>query len=170
MKILETERLVLSELTLDDAEFIFELVNEPAYLRNIGDKGVRNLDGARAYLRNGPLASYRDHGYGVYRTALEDGTPIGICGLLKRDHLDAPDVGFAFLAAYRQQGYGYESASAVMTYGREVLGMDRILAAVSPHNAGSIRLLEKLGMRFERTIQMGDEGDVCQLFTTPPSS
>lgn len=165
MKILETERLILSELTLDDAGFILELVNEPAYMRNIGDKGVNNLDDARDYLRKGPIDSYQRHGHGLLRVALKDGTPIGTCGLLKRDNLEDADVGFAFLAAHRRRGYGYESASAAMKYGREVLGMKRIVAVVSPGNVGSIGLIEKLGLRLEGKVMMS-ETDECELFAT----
>ncbi len=163
MTTLETERLTLRELTLDDAEFILELVNEPAYRRFIGDKGVRNLEDARGYLRKGPLDSYQRFGHGLYLTSLKDGTKIGTCGLLKRDTLDDPDVGFAFLAAHHRQGYGFESAAAVMEHGRDVLGFRRIVAVVSPENAGSIGLLEKLGLRFERMIEFAQD-DVVRLF------
>ncbi len=168
VKILETDRLILRKLNLDDAEFILELVNEPAYLQGIGDKGVHNLEDARDYLRKGPLDSYRRFGHGLYLASLKDGSPVGTCGLLKRDHLDDPDVGFAFLADHHRQGYGFEAASAVMEHGRGVLGLKRIVGIVSPGNAGSIGLLEKLGMRFEGKVMMS-ETDECQLFATVDS-
>ena len=153
--VLETDRLVLSHFTLDDAAFIHELANEPSFLRFVGDRGVRTLDDARAYLRDSPLASYAQHGFGLFRTALKDGdVPIGMCGLLKRDELADVDVGFAFLERYVGRGYATESASAVMDYGYHVLGLDRIVAITSPDNHGSIRVLEKLGLQFEKTLDV----------------
>ncbi|MCG8435966.1 MAG: GNAT family N-acetyltransferase [Gammaproteobacteria bacterium] len=166
MSILETERLTLRELNIDDAAFILELVNDPDWLQYIGDKGVRNLDDARGYILNGPMASYRDHGFGLYMTELkDDGAPIGICGLLKRDNLDDPDVGFAFLPAFRGKGYAYEAAAAVMAYGEKTLGLNRIVAVTSSDNVLSIKLLEKLGLRFEKMIQFSaDDPDQSRLF------
>ncbi len=118
MKILETERLVLRRLTAGDAAFILELLNEPAFLENIGDRGARTLADARRYIARGPVASYRKFGFGLYLVELKDsGTPVGICGLLKRESLEDVDIGFAFLRRYWSQGYARESAAAVMHYG-----------------------------------------------------
>lgn len=161
MNVLETDRLVLRRLAPDDAELILELLNQPSYLRFIGDKGVRTLDDARDYIRQGPMAMYERFGFGLYLTVLKDeGVPIGLCGLLKRDSLDDVDVGFAFLPRFWSKGYAFESASAVMAYGRSVLGLERIVAITVPDNESSIRLLEKLGMRFERTIRWEDGAEV----------
>lgn len=153
MTVLSTERLTIRELTLDDAEFIFGLVNEPSWLEHIGDRGVRTLDDARGYLTNGPLAMYARHGYGLWRVERrEDGAVVGICGLLKRDTLPDADIGFAFLPAYWSQGYAREAARATLDHGFSALGMPRIAAIVSRHNAASIRLLERLGLRYERAL------------------
>ena len=129
MNILETERLTLRQMRVEDAEFIFELVNEAAFIRNIGDKGVRTLEDARNYILNGPVASYAKFGFGLYLVTLRaTGEAIGICGLLKRDSLEDVDVGFALLEKFRRKGFAYESAAAVMEYGRNELGLKRIVA------------------------------------------
>ena len=165
MTILETERLVIRKLSTDDAEFIVELLNQPSFLRYIGDKGVRDNVDAVQYIQTGPVASYERFGFGLYLVELkETGVPIGICGLLKRDSLPDVDVGFAFLPAYWSQGYALESAAAVMTYGREVLGLRRIVAITSPDNDASIRLLEKIGLRFEGMIKLSSDQSEVRLF------
>ncbi len=167
MIVLETARLTLRHLSIGDAEFILRLLNEPSFLRDIGDKGVRNLDDARQYILNGPVASYERNGFGLYLVELkDDGTPIGISGLVKRDTLPEPDIGFAFLPAYWSQGYAVESAAAVMTYAREVLGLTRIAAITSPDNNASEKLLGKIGLRFERMIKLSDDGDEAKLFAS----
>ncbi len=165
MIVCTTDRLVLRLLSVEDAEFILELLNEPSWLRFIGDKGVRTLDDARSYIATGPVAMYERHGFGLYVTERrEDGVPMGICGLIKRDWLDDVDIGFAFLPRYWGRGYAHEAAAAVMDYGRNVLGIGRIVAITSPDNATSARLLEKLGLRFDRMIQMRDDGTEDRLF------
>jgi RimJ/RimL family protein N-acetyltransferase len=151
MSVLETERLLLRELALDDAPFILTLLNEPSFLRYINDKNVRNLEDARQYMLNGPMASYARNGFGLYLVELKDSqTPIGLCGLLKREELPDPDIGFAFLPDFWGKGLAFESAAAVMNDARERLKHNRVLAVVKPGNDASIKLLEKLGMRFER--------------------
>lgn len=165
MIILETERLVLRQLTPEDAEFIVELLNEPAFIRNIGDKGVRTADDARLYILSGPVASYAKFGFGLYRVELkETAEPLGICGLLKRDSLDDVDIGFAFLEKFWAKGFAYESAAAVMEYGRGVLKISRIVAITSPDNEGSIRVLAKIGLRFEEMIRMPGSTEDTRLF------
>jgi [ribosomal protein S5]-alanine N-acetyltransferase len=161
---IETERLQLRPLTEADDTFIVSLLNDEAFLRFIGDRGVRTPAGARVYIRQGPVASYRRFGHGLLLVVLRDTqTPIGICGLLKRDTLQDVDVGFAFLPDYRGQGYGFESAAAVMEDGRASLGLGRIVAITDPENVASIRLLEKLGMRFERMIAPPDGSKALRL-------
>jgi RimJ/RimL family protein N-acetyltransferase len=163
--ILETERLALRKLSVNDAEFILELLNEPSFLKNIGDKGVRNQAGAAQYIRDGPMASYERFGFGLYRVELKDTeTPIGICGLLKRDSLPDVDVGFAFLPKYWAHGYAVESASAVMKHGRDVLGIGRIVAITAPDNHGSIKVLEKIGLKFEGLIRLSERESEVKLF------
>lgn len=167
MPILETERLSLRLLTTDDAPFILELLNDPAFLRFIGDKGVRTLEDARQYILQGPMESYEKLGFGLYLVALKGTSiPIGMCGLIKRDALEDVDIGFAFLPDYRASGYGFESALAVRDYGMNVLGLKRILAITNPDNAGSIRVLEKLGLKFDRLIRLTDESTEIRLYRT----
>jgi RimJ/RimL family protein N-acetyltransferase len=165
LTVIETDRLVLRRLSPDDAEFINELLNQPSFLRYIGDKEVRKRADAVRYIQTGPLASYERFGFGLYLVELkETGVPIGICGLLKRDSLPDVDIGFAFLPNFWSQGYAFESASAVMTYGRDVLGLRRIVAITSPDNDASIRLLEKIGLRFERLIKLSEDQSEVRLF------
>jgi [ribosomal protein S5]-alanine N-acetyltransferase len=152
---LETERLVLRQLTADDAEFILELLNEPDYIKNIADRGVRTAEDARKYIENGPAASYAKNGFGLFAVTLkESGVPIGMCGLIKRDFWDDIDIGYAFLERYRGKGYAYESASAIMDYGRKVLKIKRIVAFTTLDNDASIRVLEKIGLRFEKIMSV----------------
>jgi RimJ/RimL family protein N-acetyltransferase len=156
--------LALRQLELSDAAFILELLNEVEFLRFIGDKGVRDLDNAREYILKGPIDSYGRHGFGLYAACLGDGTPIGICGLVKREGLADVDVGFAFLSRHRSKGYAVESASAVLEHARRVLRLQRIVAISSPDNAASIAVLEKIGLKFERMIRLAEHSPELKLF------
>ena len=169
---LETERLTLRHLSPEtDAEFILRLLNEASFLQYIGDKGARTLDDARAYIRNGPMKSYEENGFGLYRVGLkENERAIGICGLIKRDTLPEPDIGFAFLPEYWNKGYAHESAAEVMRYARDILQLDRILAITSPDNEASGKLLGKIGLRFQRMIRLSEEADEVKLFSTDNDS
>jgi len=160
---LETSRLNLRPFTLEDAPFILRLLNEPSFLQHIGDKGVRDLEGARGYLTNGPLASYAKHGHGLMAVTLKaTGEAIGMCGLLKRDNLDHPDLGYAFLPEFWSKGYAQEAAEAALEHGAKVLGFQTLLAIVSQGNAASIKLLDKLGFAFTRLEAMyPDEPEVA---------
>ena len=164
MNVLETERLALRRLATGDAGFILELLNEPSFLQYIGDKGVRTLEGARAYIESVPLASYEKFGFGMYLTSLKDGTPIGICGLVKRETLADVDVGFAFVPAYWGKGYAYESASAVLDYARHDHGLTRIVAIANADNRNSIKLLERLGLLYERAVRLTEGSSEVSLF------
>ena len=157
--ILETERLVIRELnSASDAEFICALLNSPKFLEYIGDRGVRTNDEASVFIENRYRQSYRDHGFGLYAVEINgDGTKIGLCGFVRRDTLPGPDIGFAFLPEFEGQGFGYESAAAMMKFGRDSLGLTTIFAITSPHNDVSGRLLEKLGFGFERIIKSNNE-------------
>jgi [ribosomal protein S5]-alanine N-acetyltransferase len=164
MIVLDTARLVLRRLELSDDAFILRLLNEPSWLRFIGDKNVRDLDGARRYLREGPLDMYERCGFGLFRVELKaGGEPIGMCGLLKRDTLVDVDVGYALLPPFWGQGYAYESVAAVLAYGHRNLGLQRIVAITSPDNDSSIRVLDKAGMKFERLLEFSP-GDPVKLF------
>lgn len=165
--VLETARLRLRHLTLEDAVFILELVNEPSWLRFIGDKGVRTIEDARQYIINGPRASYAQHGFGLYLAELKDtGEPIGICGLLKRDTLEDVDVGFALQPRFWGNGYAIEAAAAVVDHGLGTLRLKRIAAITKPDNASSINVLAKLGMRFDRMIRFSEDEPELSLFVT----
>ena len=170
--LIATARLRLDPFTLDDAAFIVALLADPDWLRYIGDRGVRTLDDARRYLETGPMASYAAHGFGLYRVARRDsGVSIGMCGLLRRETLPDVDIGFAFLPDYRAQGYAFEAASATLSYARDTLDLPHIVAIVSPENAASIRLLQKLGMALEGTVQLSDGADaVCVYAPTATQS
>ena len=165
MSILQTKRLVLRHLAMADAEFILELLNQDSFLRYIGDKGVRNLELAREYIANGPIESYRRHGFGLYLTALrEGGAPIGICGLVKREALADVDIGFALLARHEKRGYATEAAAAVLEYGRRDCGLRRIVAIAAPENRASIAVIEKIGLQFERMVRLDGDGKDLKLF------
>lgn len=163
--ILETDRLRLRVLTFDDAEFVLGLLNEPSFIRNIADRGVRTIDQARDYIQKGPLASYEKFGFGLWLIeAKSSTTPIGICGLLKRDTLDHVDIGYALLPEFWSKGYAFEAASGVMSYAGNILGLHRVLAVVNPDNSSSIRLLEKMGFRFERMVKLSEDAPEIKLF------
>jgi len=165
MEILATERLRLRKLTPDDAPFILQLVNEPSWLEFIGDKGVRNEDDARTYLAQGPIEMYGRLGFGLYLVELRDGsTSIGICGLIKRESLADVDIGFAFLPEFWGQGYAHESALAVMEHARRDFRLQRLVAITSPANEKSIRLLRRLGMTLEESLDLPRDGGKTLLF------
>ncbi|AKF86331.1 hypothetical protein MFUL124B02_24905 [Myxococcus fulvus 124B02] len=169
MKVVETERLVLRRVTHEDAAFILGMLNEPAWLRFIGDRGVRTLEGAHDYITNVPLTQYAQLGYGLYLVeGRQDGVPMGLCGLLKRDSLEHPDIGFAFKPAYWSQGYAREAAEAVLRHAREDHGIARVAAIVSKDNVSSIKLLEKMGLRFERHMRLPGATEEISLYLTAP--
>jgi len=167
MNVLETERLSLRRLEEGDAEFILGLLNQPSFLRFIGDKGVRTLADARKYILQGPIASYEQFGFGLYLVELKEmRVPIGMCGLLKRESLEDVDIGFAFLPQFWGQGYALESASSVMAFAKNVVGLKRVVAITNPDNDASIKVLERIGMQFERMTKLSDEGMELRLFGT----
>jgi RimJ/RimL family protein N-acetyltransferase len=163
--ILETARLRLRSATPDDAAFYFDLVNDPAFIEHIGDRGIRTLDEAREALLSGPIAMQETRGHSLYVAELkEGGTAIGMCGLIKRDTLDEIDLGYAYLPAWRGQGYAWEAARAVLDFA-PTLGIRRLLAITSPNNIASNGLLRKLGMRFERFIHLVPEDAGTNLYS-----
>ena len=163
MTLLDTERLTLREITTDDAEFLLGLLNEPSFIQNIGDKNVRTIEDACLYALNGPIASYKQHGFGLYLVALKGtGESIGICGLVKRESLPDADIGYAFRPAYWRQGYALEATTAIKQHAFSVLGHEHLLAIVNPDNASSIRVLEKIGFKFKRMVRMSpDAPEIC---------
>ena len=163
--LLETSRLALRRLSEDDAPFMLALLNERSFIRHIGDRGVRTLDEARAYIAAGPMVSYARFGFGLYLVELNGPrTPIGICGILKREELPDPDIGFAFLPAHWSKGYACEAAAAVKDYARETLGLPRLLAIVSPANDSSMRLLERLGFTCMSLTRLTPEAAELKLY------
>jgi [ribosomal protein S5]-alanine N-acetyltransferase len=163
--LLETTRLVIQPLTLDDGAFVLDVLNEPLFLRFVGDRGVRTLDDARRYLAEGPLASYAAHGFGMWRVSdRATGAPLGLCGLVKRPDLPGPDLGYAFLAQHEGQGYAREAASAVVTYSRTTLHLPQLLAIVHPGHARSIRLLVETGFILRSKIRRAGESEEILLY------
>ena len=162
-KILETERLVLRELVADDAAFINELLNTPKFLKYIGDRNVRSDEEARDFIVSRYRASYTNNGYGLWAVETTDGTPVGMCGFVKRDYFDDPDSGFAFLPRHERKGYGYESAAATMRYGEEKLGFTKVFAITSLNNDASVGLLAKLGFDDNGIIE--PQGESLRLFS-----
>jgi RimJ/RimL family protein N-acetyltransferase len=165
MTILETQRLTLRHAASDDAEFMLRLLNEPSFIRFIGDRGVRTLDEARRYIADRLVASYEKNGFGLWVVERKDAAgAIGICGLVKRDSLPEPDIGFAFLPEFWSAGYAYESAAAVKQYALGTLGMSRLLAITNDDNVASIKLVEKLGLAYVRMIEMAPGEAPVRLF------
>ena len=165
---LQTERLFLRHLSAGDAPFILRLLNEPSWLQNIGDKGVRTIADAQQYIETGPVEMYGRLGFGLYHVRLTvNDDPIGICGLLKRETLEDVDLGFAFLPEYWGNGYAREASAAVMYYGRKKFGLARIVAVVSRDNEASRRVLTKLGFIFERSVHIDASGEELLLYASP---
>ena len=166
MKILETDRLILRQLSTEDAAFILELVNEPSFIQNIGDRGVRTLEDARAYILRIAISSYEKNGFGLYLVELKDSAQsIGMCGLIKRDGLEDVDIGYAFLPRFWLNGYAVEAATAVKDYARDMLGLKRLVAITDPANQGSIRVLEKIGLKYEKMVRLSADDIELKLFT-----
>lgn len=167
MLILETDRLFLREFSLDDTAFIIELLNSPGWIKYIGDRNVRTPEEAIAYLERGPLTSYKENGFGLYLVGIkESNTPIGMCGILKRDTLEKPDIGFAFLPEYHGKGYAFEIAGATIKYAKEKLLMPTIWAITVTYNQPSIKLLERIGLTFEKNIWLPDDPEELLLYST----
>ena len=155
MKVIETERLTLRQLTTDDAAFMLETLNEPSFIRYVADRGVRTVSDAVDYIATKITPSYEQFGFGFYVVELKKtGEPIGICGLVKREKMDDVDIGYSLLDRYSGHGYAYEAAAAVLEYGRSALGLKRVVAFTAPDNERSIKLLEKLGLRFENMVDL----------------
>ena len=163
MQILTTERLSLEPLREEDAGFNLTLLNDPDFIANVADRGVRSLEDSRRYLRDGPIASYREHGFGMLAVRLRTtGEAVGMCGLVRREALDDVDIGFAFLPAARGRGYALEAARRVREYALNELGLERLVAIVAQHNRPSRALLEKLGLGLERMIVLpGEQEEIC---------
>lgn len=153
MAIIKTKRLLIDHLTKADGGFILELLNTPGWLQFIGDRGIKNIQDAQKYIRDGPAKSYQQYDFGLYCVRLkETNIPIGICGLINREELEDVDIGFAFLPAYIGKGYAKEAALATLEDGMNKHGLNRIVAITNQDNENSIRLLERIGLSFEKLI------------------
>lgn len=166
MIIAETNRLIISKFTLEDAPFFMELVNTPNWLKYIGDRNVKSIEDAKKRIESGHLKSYETNGFGFYKLHLkeENNKLIGTCGLIKRDTLDDVDIGFAMLPDYEGKGLGYEASLAVMELAKNKFKLDKIVAITLANNPNSIKLLEKLGLTYEKTVKPFDDGEELLLF------
>ena len=165
MPMLETERLVLRQFTVEDADFIFVLLNEPSWIQNIGDRHIRTLDDARAYIVNGPMKSYEKNGFGLWAIVLKETNEIiGMCGLIRRETLEDVDIGYALLPRFWSNGYAVEAARAAKDYAKDVVGLRRLVAIVDPANEGSIRVIEKIGLRYEKLVRLSADDIDLKLF------
>lgn len=164
---IDTLRLQLRALTLRDAPFILELVNDPDCIRFIGDRNVHDIQDAQNYLLNGPLKMYEEHGIGLLMVIdSQDLHPIGMCGLLQRDYMSIPDIGYAFMPKYRGHGYAFEAANAVLRHAREQFKIEKVAAMVSPDNEISIALLEKLGLQYDSDLHREELEGPTKLYTS----
>ena len=165
-KILETERLYLREFTLEDTDFILELINSPEWIDMIGDRKVKTPKDARQYLEKGAILSYAVNGFGISMVVIKDtDIPIGTCGIIRRTNLEHCDIGFAFLRQFTGQGYAFEIADAVMKYAREVLLIEKIVAITIQRNTRSIHLLKKIGMHYKKNFRMEGDDEELMLFS-----
>ncbi len=165
MKVLETDRLIIRHMTIDDAGFMRRLLNEPSWVQFIGDRGVKTIEDARNYILTGPLQMQARLGFSFYVVELKlTGCAAGICGLAKREYLDDVDIGYALLPEYCGLGYAHEASAAVLEYAKTTLGLERVVATTRVHNHPSAKLLVKLGLQFETTIQHPEDGRALQLY------
>ncbi len=165
--ILATERLTLQALTLEDTDFILELVNSEGWIKNIGDKKIKSTTDATFYLQEGPLRSYARYGYGLSKVVLKGtNTTIGMCGIVNRETLDHPDIGFAFLPEFMAKGYAVEIASATLRHALSVWQLATVLAITLPSNLRSIRLLEKIGLTLQQEIRFPPANETLLLYST----
>jgi [ribosomal protein S5]-alanine N-acetyltransferase len=164
MRVIETDRLTLRFASIEDAEFILELLNDPDWLKFIGDRSVTTIEQARDYISQNFVRMYEDIGFGLYLVETKDRNPIGICGLVKRDYLQDIDLGFAFLPKYRRNGFAFEAADAVIKFAKQKFGVKRFVAITSQDNENSIKLLKNLGLQYEQSLMPPDQEEQVKLF------
>lgn len=166
MPIAETQRLVISKFTVKDAPFFLELANSPTWIKYIGDRNLKTVEDAEEYIKSRPLKSYSDFGFGFYKLLLKEENlkPIGTCGLVKREELDDVDIGFAMLPDYEGKGFGFESSNAILELAKNKFKIKRISAITLPNNNKSIKLLEKLGLTFEKKVKPFEDDEELLLF------
>ena len=160
-----TARLRLREFTLDDATFVLRLLNEPSFITNIADRGVRTIADAERYLADGPMTSYARHGFGLWMVErLANESPAGMCGLIRREGLEDADIGYAFVPEFWGEGFAAEAGAATLALAREYFGLDRVVAIVNPGNARSVRVLERLGFADEGWVRLKEDGEPLRFF------
>ena len=165
MIVAQTERLLISKFTVNDAAFFLELANTPSWIQYIGDRNLKTVEDAEKYLKDGTLKSYLEHGFGFYKLEIkETKEPIGTCGLVKRAELENVDIGFALLPKYEGRGFGFESAEAVLKLAKDTFCLESVLAITLPNNKNSIKLIEKLGMSFEKMVKPFEDDEELMLF------
>lgn len=166
MILAQTNRLLLSKITVDDAPFILELMNSPHWIKYIGDRNVRTVEDAENYLKNRTLKSYDTHGFGFYKIQVkaENLKPIGTCGLVKREELDDVDIGFSLLPDYEGKGYGFEASNEILKLAKNKFKLKKISAITLPSNVNSIKLLEKLGLSYEKKVKPFEDDEELLLF------
>jgi RimJ/RimL family protein N-acetyltransferase len=166
MIIAETNRLIISKFTLKDAPFFKELVNTPSWLKYIGDRNIKTNEDAEKRIKEGHVKSYETYGFGFYKLHLkeENNKSIGTCGLIKRDTLEDVDIGFALLPEYEGKGFGYEASLAIMELAKHEFNLERLVAITLSSNPNSIKLLEKLGMTYEKTVKPFENDEELMLF------
>ena len=167
MIITETKRLIITEATLEDCSFFYELMNSQNWLKYIGDRGINNYQDAEEYIQKSLIDSYKENGFGLYKVVLKDSSvPIGLNGFVKRNYLDYPDIGFAILPQFEGLGYTQEAGHKLLEHGSKKLGMDPILGITSSANFASQHLLLKIGLSFEKKIKSTPEGEELLLYST----
>jgi RimJ/RimL family protein N-acetyltransferase len=165
LSVIETERLILTEFKDEDADFIIRLLNSPGWLKYIGTRNIQTTEDARSYISEKLAPSYQNNGFGFYLVSTRSGNePVGMCGLIKREGLEDVDIGFALLPEHEGKGYAYEAASATMTYAKDILKLKRIAAITVPYNKASVKLLEKIGLKFDKMINMTDDKEELMYF------
>ena len=166
MIVAETERLLLSKFTINDAAFFMELVNTPNWIKYIGERNIKTIEQAEEAIKNGHLKSYDTFGFGFYTLQLkaEQNKTIGTCGLIKRDTLDNADIGFAMLPEYESKGFGFESSIAVLKLAKEEFQLKKVLAITLPTNENSIKLIEKIGLSYEKKVKPFEDDEELLLF------
>lgn len=164
--LITTDRLIIRKFNLDDADFIYRLLNSEAWINYIGNRNIRNLEDAKNYIANSPLYFYQKFGFGPYLVALNDTQEsIGMCSLIKRDTLNDVDLGFAFLNPFIGKGYAHEASKAIIEFSRNTLALKKLVAITLPDNTASIKLLEKLGFLYQNTMQFPNETEELMLFS-----
>ncbi|WP_339779040.1 GNAT family N-acetyltransferase [uncultured Thalassospira sp.] len=165
MLLITTPRLILRQATREDAEFILKLLNQPDWIHYIGDRNIGDLASAAVYINERLIAAYERNGFGLYPVDLRaTGETIGLCGLVKRDTLPDPDIGFAFLDKWQGQGFAREAANATLNHAYNDLGISRVVGFTLPGNNRSIHLLESIGMVFDRTVFVDGDHQACNLY------